>query len=66
MGSPLGPVLDNIFAGYNKNKLFDFSVKPQLYKRYVDDIFALLFTDSVDDWNSSLCGMPARELLLID
>ena len=40
MGSPLGPVLANIFVGYNENKLFDFSVKLQLYKRYVDNTFA--------------------------
>ena len=42
MGSLLGPVLANIFVGYNENKLFDFSVKPQLYKRYVDETFAIL------------------------
>ena len=36
MGSPLGPVLANIFVSYNENKLFDFSVKPQFYKRHVD------------------------------
>ena len=41
MGSPLGPVLANIFVGYDENKLFDFSVKPQYYKRYVDDTFAI-------------------------
>ena len=41
MGSPLGPVLVNIFVGYNENKLFDFSVKPQFYKRYVNDTFAI-------------------------
>ena len=41
MASPLGPVLANIFAGYNENKLFEFSVKPQFYKRYVDDTFAI-------------------------
>ena len=40
MGRPLGPVLANIFVCYNKNKVFDFSVKPQFYKRYVDDSFA--------------------------
>ena len=41
MDSPLNPVLANIFVGYNENKLFDFSVKPQFYKRYVDDTFAI-------------------------
>ena len=32
MGSPLGPVLANIFVDYNDNIFFDFSVKPQFYK----------------------------------
>ena len=41
MGSLLGPVLANIFVGYNENKLFDFSVNPQFYERYVDDTFAI-------------------------
>ena len=41
MGSPLGPILANIFVGYNENKLFAFSVKPQLCKRYMDDAFAI-------------------------
>ena len=41
MNSSIGPVLANIFVGYNENKLFDFSVKTQLYKRYVDDTFAI-------------------------
>ena len=42
MGSPLGPVLVNIFVGYSENKLFDFSVKPQFYKRYVDESLPFL------------------------
>ena len=37
MGSPLGPVLANIFVGYNEKNFFDFSVKSQLYKRNADD-----------------------------
>ena len=41
MRSPPGPVLANIFVGYNEIKFFDFSVKPQFYKRYVDDTFAI-------------------------
>ena len=49
MGSPLGPVLANIFVGYNKNKLFDFSVKPQFYKRYVDDTFAIFENEAEGD-----------------
>ena len=49
MGSPLGPVLANIFVGYNENKLFDFSVKPQFCKQYVDDTFAIFKNESECD-----------------
>ena len=49
MGSPLGPVLANIFVGYNENKLFDFSVKPQFYKRYVDGTFAIFENEAECD-----------------
>ena len=49
MGSPLGSVLANIFVGYNENKLFYFSVKPQLYKRYVDDTFAIFENEAECD-----------------
>ena len=48
-GSPLGPVLTNIFVGYNEYKLFDFSVKPQLYKRFVDDTFAIFENEAECD-----------------
>ena len=41
MGSQLGSVLVNIFVRCIENKLFDFLVKPQFYKRYVDDTFAI-------------------------
>ena len=34
MGNQLGPVLAHIFVGYNENKLFDFSVKPQSYNDF--------------------------------
>ena len=50
MGSQLGPVLANIFVGYNENKLFDFSVKPQFYKRYVNP--ALKFTSEKEESES--------------
>ena len=39
MGSPLGPVLANIFVGYYEAKLFENMQKPISYFRYVDDIF---------------------------
>ena len=49
MSRPLGPVLANIFVGYNENKLFDFSVKPQFCKRYVDDTFAIFENETKCD-----------------
>ena len=55
MGSPLGPVLANIFMGYHEKTWIDNykGNKPDIYTRYVDDIFcvsqneedALLFFD---------------------
>ena len=39
MGSPLGPVLANIFVGYFESILFRDIEKPLNYFRYVDDIF---------------------------
>ena len=43
MGSPLAPVLANIFMGhYEKIWIENYSgIKPEIYKRYVDDIFCL-------------------------
>ena len=46
---PLGPVLANTFVGYNEKKLFDFSVKPQFYKRYVDYTFAIFENEAECD-----------------
>ena len=41
MGSPLAPVLANIFMGFNESKwLNDNLNKPKYYLRYVDDILA--------------------------
>ena len=39
----------NIFVGYNENKLLDFSVKPQFYKKYVDDTFAIFENEAECD-----------------
>ena len=49
MGSPLGPILANIFISQLENKAITIftGTKPAIYKRYVDDCF-LLFND-VDD-----------------
>ena len=43
MGSPLGPVLANLFMGYREKKwLQEFDKgKVLMYKRYVDDIFCM-------------------------
>ena len=44
MGSPLGPVLPNIFLShYEENWLNKCPIefKPSFYRRYVDDIFVL-------------------------
>ena len=50
MGSPLGPVLANIFVGYFESILFTNIEKPLNYFRYVDDIFISYKTDyNVDD-----------------
>ena len=42
MGSPLGPVLANIFVGYHEQRLsVKGSQKILLYRRYVDDTFSI-------------------------
>jgi predicted GIY-YIG superfamily endonuclease len=41
MGSPLGPIMANIFVGAMEEKLFSHTTKPLMYFRYVDDIFAV-------------------------
>ena len=64
MGSPLGPVLVNIFVGYYKSRLFQ-SISHELlqwYKQYVDDIFGLFnsyiatnsFLDALNNLHPSL------------
>jgi len=46
MGSPLGPVLASIFVGYHESLLFDSTIKPCMYQRNVDDIFAIFKTEN--------------------
>ena len=41
MGSPFGPALANIFVGFHESRLFDSTVKPGVYFRYVDDTFVI-------------------------
>ena len=40
MGSPLGPVLANIFVGYCESRIPE-NRWPKFYRRYVDDTFSL-------------------------
>ena len=40
MGSPLGPILANIFVGFYEKLLFERFPKPYIYLCYVDDTFA--------------------------
>ena len=62
MGSPLGPILANIFVGFHESLLFEKFPKPFIYLLYVDDTFvsfssrndALLFFDKLNDLHSSL------------
>ena len=62
MGSPLGPILVNIFVGFHERHQFDRFPKPFIYLRYVDDTFvpfksrsdALVFFDTLNQLHSSL------------
>ena len=47
MGSPLGPILANIFVGYFESMLYSKLIKPINYIRYVDDIF-VSYNDDYD------------------
>ena len=40
MGSPLDPILANIFVGFYEKLLFNRFLKPYIYLRYLDDTFA--------------------------
>ena len=52
MGSPLGPILANIFVGFHEQQLFQSHPHPVVYYRYVDDIFALF--SSQENFNNFL------------
>lgn len=39
MGSPLGPLMANIFVGFQERQLFDNISKPYYHFLYVDDTF---------------------------
>ena len=45
MGSPLAPVLANLFMGHHEKRwLENYNSGIEFYRRYVDDIFALFNT----------------------
>ena len=48
MGSPLGPVLANLFMGFHEsNWINEFTGNVIFYRRYVDDIFAVF--DNIEE-----------------
>ena len=49
MGSPLGPILANIFVGYYEHQLFQTVNAPLIYRRYVDDTFVLFSNRNESD-----------------
>ena len=51
MGSPLAPVLANLFMGFHEQNWIEqaTNVKPIFYKRYLDDIFAVFESESDAD-----------------
>jgi len=51
MGSPVSPLVANLFMEYLEQKLLDtapMELKPRLWKRYVDDIFEVVKKSSVE------------------
>ena len=62
MGSPLGPLLANVFMCHLEEKLTRDGLMPQLYKRYVDDTLARMpgadvateFLSTLNDLHPSL------------
>ena len=49
MGSPMGPALANIFVGFHESRLFNNTVKPGAYFRYVDDTFVIFGSELESD-----------------
>ena len=53
MGSPLGPILANIFLSQHEENWLNkcpIKIKPSFYRRYLDDIFVLF--ESIESANS--------------
>ena len=55
MGSPLEPILANIFMTYIESRICSDKIIPELicWKRYVDDVFAML--ESKSYLNAAIC-----------
>ena len=58
MGSPLGPLMANVFMCHFKEKLTCNGMLPSLYKRYVDDTLARMpSTVAAADFLTTLNGL---------
>ena len=74
MGSPLAPVLANIFMGFRESKwLNEYNLKkPKFYLRYVDDILAafenkqdsLNFLNSLNNKDPTLSSLQKNKLTI--
>ena len=72
MGSPLAPVLANIFMGFHESKwLNEYNLnKPKFYLRYVDDILAafdnkqgsLVFLDCLNNRHPNIKFMIEKQI----
>ena len=59
MGSPLAPILDNIFMGFQeRNWVNNYNnTKPSFYRRYVDNIFLYFWWWN---WGSTVFQLPEQ------
>ena len=62
MGSPLGPILANIFVGAMEKQLFQANAKPLIYVRYMDDICAVFNSEAERDLFQQLLNNMHRSL----
>ena len=62
MGSPLGPLMANVFMCHLVEELSRDGMVPSSYKRYVDDTLARMSnTDTAADFLNTLNGLHASE-----
>ena len=66
MGSPLDPVLANIFLSHHEENWLNkcpIKFKPSFYRRYVDDIFALFeSSESADSFREYMSSKHQHKL----